>query len=57
MDRKTFLSFEQAAKDVQLLKLVVESLSAALSTAETRITDLEYRVNKAENRKTLSIQK
>jgi hypothetical protein len=57
MDRKTFLTFEQAAKDVQLLKLVVESLSAALSTAETRITDLEYRVNKAENRKTLSIQK
>jgi hypothetical protein len=42
---------------VQLLKLVVESLSAALSTAETRITDLEYRVNKAENRKTLSMPK
>jgi hypothetical protein len=57
MDRKTFLTFEQAAKDVQLLKLVVESLSAALSTAETRITDLEYRVNKAENRKTLSMPK
>jgi hypothetical protein len=57
MDRKTFLTFEKAAKDVELLKLVVESLSTALSTAETRITDLEFRVNKAENRKTLSIQK
>ena len=56
MDRKTFLTFEQAAKDVQLLKLVVESLSAALSTAETRITDLEFRVNRAENRKTLSVK-
>jgi len=54
MDRKTFLTFEQAAKDVALLKLVVESLSAALSNAEARVTDLEFRVNKAENRKTLS---
>jgi hypothetical protein len=57
MDRKTFLTFEQAAKDVALLKLVVESLSTALSNAETRITDLEFRVNKAENRKTLGLPK
>jgi len=57
MDRKTFLTFEQAAKDVALLKLVVESLSAALSNAEARVTDLEFRVNKAENRKTLSLPK
>jgi hypothetical protein len=56
MDRKTFLTFEKAAKDVELLKLVVESLSTALSNAETRITDLEFRVNKAENRKTLSLK-
>jgi len=47
-------AIDDALQYVELVKLLMASLDRTLEAYEKRITDLEYRVNKAENRNTLS---
>jgi predicted component of type VI protein secretion system len=49
-------AIDDALQYVELVKLLMASLDRTLEAYEKRITDLEYRVNKAENRKTLSLK-
>jgi hypothetical protein len=49
-------AIDDALQFIELMKVMMESFGRSLEAYEKRITDLEYRVNKAENRKTLSLK-
>jgi hypothetical protein len=50
-------AIDDALQFIELMKVMMESFGRSLEAYEKRITDLEFRVNRAENRKTLSLPK
>jgi hypothetical protein len=49
-------AIDDALQFIELMKVMMESFGRSLEAYEKRITDLEFRVNRAENRKTLSLK-